>query len=201
MLNIGYFLEDNLHERFFIALTGRIAGELGVAVAFEVRNATGGRGQVMAELRGYLQDVRAGRQPVHPILVVAIDGNCQTYQARRNEIQQVAEQTGYPGDVVCAVPDPHVERWYLADIEGFKRAIESSQPPPLPAYKCEHRRYKDALRHAFRTAGISPQLGGAEYAQEIVAAMDLYRAAQADAAFKHFLDDLRTALSRYILSG
>lgn len=196
-VTIGYFLEDILHEQFFTALAKRVAEELGIDIIPQVRNATGGRGRVLAELRNYLHDVRAGRGPLHPILIVAIDGNCTTYQAKRNEIRQVIEQVGYPGDVVYAVPDLHIERWYLADAEGFRQAIEGSHPPSLPPYKCERNRYKETLRQAFCTAGIRPQLDGAEYAQEIVAAMDLYRAGQNDAALKHFLDDLRATLKRF----
>ncbi len=197
MLTIGYFLEDNLHELFFTTLTRRVAEDLGVVIALDVRNATGGKGRVMAELKSYLRDVRAGRETQYPILVVAIDSNCSKYQEKRNQIEQIKEQTGYSGEMVCAVPDPHIERWYLADAEGFRRAIAGSQPLSLPGYKCEREHYKKALRHAFRTAGISPQLDGAEYAREIVAEMDLYRAGQTDAALKHFLDDLRSTLRRF----
>jgi hypothetical protein len=196
-LTIGYFLEDIAQEQFITALVQRAAGELHVAVTPDVRNATGGKGRALTELEHYLRDARAGQVPLHPILVVVIDGNCDTYQARRRQIEQVKERTGYPGTIVCAVPDPHIERWYLADGEGFRLAIEGSQPPALPAYKCERRRYKQALRQAFTSAGLDPQLGGAEYAREIVECISLYRAGKTDAAFKHFMDDLCAALSPF----
>jgi hypothetical protein len=196
-LTIGYFLEDIAQERFITSLVQRVADDLMVAVTQDVRNATGGKGRVMAELQRYLRDVRVGCAPLHLLLVVVIDGNCVSYQTKRQQIEQVKERTGYPGTLLCAVPDPHIERWYLADAEGFSRAIEVGEPPAPPTYKCERHRYKQALRQAFREAGIQPQLGGAEYAGEIVAQMNLYRAGQADAALKHFIDDLRVALQPF----
>lgn len=197
-LIVGYFFEDIAQENFVTALVQRVAGELGVVVASDVRNATGGKGRVSTELQHYLRDARVGRAPARPVLVVVIDGNCASYQARRQQIEQAKERTGYPGTVVCAVPDPHIERWYLADGEGFKLAVEGGQLPPLPVYKCERRHYKQALRQAFQGAGIEPQLGGAEYAAPIVSHLNLYRAGQADAALKHFLDDLRAALMPFV---
>lgn len=196
-LTVGYFLEDYAQRDFITSLVERVARDLGIEVAHDVRNATGGKGRAVSELRSYLRDARGGRVQEQPILVVAIDGNCTSFQARRKEIEQTGEQTGYRGTLVCAVPDPHIERWYLADAEGFKSAIEGSRPPELPAHKCERGLYKQALRDAFRDADIIPQLGGAEYAREIVSQMDFFRAGKEDAALKHFLDELRMALQPF----
>jgi hypothetical protein len=193
-LDVGYFLEDIAQRDFVVALVERIAADTGLLVSHQVRNATGGKGRAVTELEHYLRDVRAGREPGCPILVVVIDGNCVSYHGKRQEIEQAAQRTRYAGTLVCGVPNPHIERWYLADGEGFRSAVAGSQPPALPAYKCERRRYKHALRQAFDAAGIRPQLGGVEYAADIVARMDLYRAGRTDAAFKHFIDDLRAAL-------
>ena len=43
-------------------------------------------------------------------------------------------------------------------------------------------------------AGVVPSLGGIEFADDILAAMDLERAAKADPSLRRFLDDLRQAL-------
>jgi hypothetical protein len=196
-LTIGCFLEDIAQEQFITSLVQRVASDLNVPVASDVRNATGGKGRVMDEFQRYLRDAQRGRVTLHPVLVVVIDGNCMSHLAKRRQIEQAQAYTGYAGTIVCAVPDPHIERWYLADTQGFGRAIQGSRPPELPAYKCERDRYKHTLRQAFHTAGIEPQLGGAEYAGENVAQMDLYRAGQTDSALKHFLDDLRVALQPF----
>jgi len=200
-VTVGYFLEDIAQERFITGLVLRVASELGLAVRNEVRNASGGKGRAIAELRAFLRDVSRSMTSTYDVLVVAIDGNCNTYQGRRREIEKAREHAGYGGCIVCAVPDPHIERWYLADAEGFRQAIAGSQPVPLPAYKCERARYKQALREAVRAAGIELQLGGAEFAQDIVETMNLYRAGQVDAAFKHFIDDLRAALGPLARKG
>ena len=56
--------------------------------------------------------------------------------------------------------------------------------------------YKSLLVKTMRDAGQIPTLGGIEFAQELVAAMDLYRAAKNDRSFALFLEDMRTALRR-----
>lgn len=108
-LNIGYFLEDIGHENFVKGLVIRVALEMGFAsddLNHDVRNATGGKGLAMTELRRFLRDVKRGRAFPFDVLVVAIDGNCQRYQKKRDEIKGIVEQTNYPGALVCAVPDP-----------------------------------------------------------------------------------------------
>ena len=199
-LRVGYFLEDIAHEKFITALVRRVGEETGLAPeALEhiVYNASGGKGQTMTELRRFLRDVQRGRIPPTPVLVVAIDGNCQGYTEKHNEIRRVAEDNGYAGQLVCAIPDPHIERWYMADPGGLQQAIEARVRPVLPAYKCERGRYKRAILGVFADVGIKPLLGGAEYGNDVVKAMDLYAAQQADPALKHFVDHLKAALSPF----
>jgi len=52
----------------------------------------------------------------------------------------------------------------------------------------------------FRQAGISPPLGGVEYADEIVALMDLYTASQNAPSLGRFIQDLRNALKTISMS-
>jgi len=199
-LRVGYFLEDIAHEKFITALVRRVGQEAGLApeaLEYIVYNASGGKGQTMTELRRFLRDVQRGRIPPTPVLVVAIDGNCQGYTEKHNEIRRVAEDYGYAGQLVCAIPDPHIERWYMADPEGLQQAIGAGVRPVLPAYKCERGRYKRAILGVFADVGIKPLLGGAEYGNDVVKAMDLYAAQQADPALKHFVDHLKAALSPF----
>lgn len=199
-LRIGYFLEDIAHEKFITALVGRVAREVGLTpgvLEHVVYNASGGKGQTMTELRRFLRDMQRERIPPPPVLVVTIDGNCQGYTEKRNEIRQIAESYGYAGHLACAIPDPHIERWYMADPAGLQQAIEARVQPVLPAYKCERERYKQVLLEVFADAGIRPLLGGAEYGNDVVEAMRLYAAQQADPALKHFVDHLKAALSPF----
>ena len=199
-LRVGYFLEDIAHEKFVTALVRRVGQEAGLAsevLEHIVYNASGGKGRTMTELRRFLRDVERGIVPPTPVLVVAIDGNCHGYTEKHNEIRRVAEDYGYAGQLVCAIPDPHIERWYMADPGGLQQAIGARVRPVLPAYKCERGRYKRAILGVFADVGIKPLLGGAEYGNDVVEAMDLYAAQQADPALKHFVDHLKAALSPF----
>jgi hypothetical protein len=197
-IRIGYFLEDIGQEHFLTALVNRVAREMGLSprrLRHEVRNATGGRGVVLDELRRFLRDVNHERERPFALLVVAIDGDCYGYRERRDEIRAIVQQSGYPGLVICAVPNPHIERWYLADPHGLQQVLEVSSVPEVPSYQCERGRYKQALRDAIRQTGIVAPLGGLEYGPDIAEILDLYTVGKADAGFKHFLDELQAGLA------
>jgi hypothetical protein len=71
-IRIGYFLEDIGQEHFLKALVNRIAREVGLPsrrLRHEVRNATGGRGVVLDELRRFLRDVNHERERLFTLLV------------------------------------------------------------------------------------------------------------------------------------
>jgi hypothetical protein len=199
-IEVGYFLEDIGQENFLKALVERVARETGLPpkrLRHDVRNATGGRGKVMGELRSFLRDVNHERERLFTLLVVAIDGDCRGYRERRDEIRAIVEQSGYPGLVVCAVPDPHIERWYLADPHGLQQVLEVSSVPAAPPYKCERGRYKQALRDAIRQTGATAPLGGLEYGPDVAEALDLYAVGKVDAGFKHFRDELQEGLAPF----
>lgn len=198
-IRLGYFLEDVGQEAFIITLANRIAEGVGLTAQdlhHDPRSVIGGEGRAMSELRRFLLDVNRGLERVFDVLIVAIDSNCQGYTEKRNEILRVVEQTSYPGTVVCALPDPHIERWYLADPQALRQAIGADVQPEAPSYKCERGRYKQALRQALRQADIVAPLGGAEYGPEVAGALDIYTVSQKDTAFKHFVEELRGSLSR-----
>ena len=199
-IRIGYFVEDIRHESFVKSLVARIAGEMGLppeTLRPTVWNATGGRGAVLRSLERFLRDVSGESQSPLDVLIVAIDGNCSTYLEQRRLIDEAAQRSGYPRKAVCAVPDPHIERWYLADPDGFQRALGAANVPPLPAYKCERGVYKQALRQAIGQVGVVPPLGGAEYGADIAETLDLFAAGKADSGLKHFVRDLRAALAPF----
>jgi hypothetical protein len=200
-IRIGYFLEDIGQELFLKALVNRVAREMGLPsrrLRHEVRNATGGRGAVLEELRRFLRDVNHEREHPFALLVVAIDGDCHSYRQRRDEIWAKVEQSGYLGPVICAVADPHIERWYLADPRGLQQVLEVSSIPEVPSYKCERGRYKQALRDAIRQTGVVALLGGLEYGPDIAEVLDSYTVGKADAGFKHFLDELQAGLALFV---
>lgn len=187
------FAEDTGHELFVGALIRRVAAAEDVEVRVDVRNATGGQGRALVALRRYVSDLAAGRDAFVEVLVAAIDGNCHGYVERRREIEDAIGDR-YPGRLVPAVPDPHVERWMLSDPRALAAALGTSTVAvDIPPYKCERGRYKAALRQAVNASGVVAPLGGAEYADDVVANLDLARVG-ADPSLARFVDDLGAAL-------
>jgi len=198
-ITVGYFLEDVGQEKFLQALIERMAQEVGLEdslLLHDSRNATGGKGKAVTELRRFLHDVQRETETSFDILVIAIDGNCQGYQGKHKQLLDIVNHSGYGRTVVYAVPDPHIERWYLEDAEALAQAVGAEIKPDTPRYKCEKGRYKNALREAINQAGVYPPLGGKEYAKDIAEVLDLYKVGKADAGFKHFEEELRDALKR-----
>jgi Domain of unknown function (DUF4276) len=194
-MRIALFVEDAAHESFLVGILERLMEDEACVAEVSVRNAVGGRGAVLVALRRYVRDLANGREAFAEILIVAIDANCQGVQAVTRDILEVARREGFPGRVVTAVPDPHIELWYLADGAAIFEAIgvQGSQPT-LPPYKCERARYKTLLRDAFRAVGIDPPAGGSEYGADIAAAVDLARARTQADDFASFVADARSAL-------
>lgn len=190
------FAEDRAHEEFIQALIERLAGEEGVVVDVRIRAARGGHPQAIAELKLYQRSVVAGVAGLVPpdVLVVVIDANCQPYGAARNRILRAVDQPFRPFTAV-ACPDPHIERWYLADPVTFARAV--GKQPTVGKRKCDRERYKRVLSEAVTSAGHPALLGGIEFAKEIVDAMDLYRAGKAEKSLRHFVDAVLPLLKRH----
>ena len=187
------FGEDYAHEVVLHTLLNRLAADHGVSVEIHVRSATGGHGRMIQELKQYLAELRRGRAPLPDLFVVARDANCIGYADRVKEINAVVND--YQGFIGLAVPDPHMERWLLIDSHAFKEVL--GKGCQAPDSKCDRDRYKQLLADAVRTAGVDPPLGGVEYAEEIIRAMDLDRASGNDVSFAHLLRDLRSAFHRW----
>ncbi|HOS92783.1 MAG TPA: hypothetical protein PLD23_17430 [Armatimonadota bacterium] len=190
MTDIALFCEDLGHEVVLGALVRRVARDMGVAAAVAIRSARGGRGRALASLSDYQEDVKRGVARPVDVLVVGLDANCHGYARRRDEV--LAHVSSAPLSCVLAVPDPHVERWLLLDGQAFRKVLGHGCQPP--DQKCEKARYKALLREAVRAAGVEPVLGGLEHADQLVAAMDLNRAAHLDRSLGRFLADLQAAL-------
>lgn len=190
---VDIFVEDRAHEELLKPLLARIAAEEGVAVRPRVRSARGGHGRAVTEYELYQRLVRKGAAfaAMPDLVVVAIDGNCTTFAKKRSEIEG-ATNASFVDRLVVACPDPHVERWYLADPESFRTVV--GQQPAVGRKKCERDHYKHILAKAVREAGHPPTLGGVEFASELVGAMDLYRAGKNDHSLGAFVDDLRGKL-------
>lgn len=186
MHEIVLFGEDFAHRQVINALVRRLAVESGVDVRLEWRNATRGYGQVVREFNTYLRALGRRGGPAPDLIVVATDANCKGLNER---IREFGEPEA-PAPLIHAIPDPHIERWLLLDGAAFKAVF--GRGCDAPDRKCDRDRYKQRLVEAIFSAGVTPNLGGMEFAEDIVQLMDISRAEQADDSFRRFVANLRT---------
>lgn len=192
-VTVDIFVEDRAHEAFLVPMLRRIADEEKVVATPRVRSGRGGHGRAVTELKLYQDLVREGAAGTTDpdLLIAGIDGNCSTF-ARAKKAIVAATHAPFSDRLVVACPDPHVERWYLADPESFKDVV--GHRPTIAKRKCARDYYKDVLAKVVRKAGHPATLGGIEFAQEVVERMDLYRAGRNERSLKAFVDDLRGRL-------
>ncbi len=187
-----YFFEDMAHERFICALVRRAAQAKGVEIEEHILNATHGS-KVWKELRQFLRELAQAQMGFPDVLIIVIDGNCRGHRQVQREIVREIENARVKipiQQVVCAIPDPHIERWYLEDQHALASALPGAHIQK-PRYKCERDRYKNALKAAIRHAGVEPILGGAEYGADVARALEPSRM---DRSFRAFWQNLQKAL-------
>jgi hypothetical protein len=162
-------------------------------IVVQVLSARGGGS--LASFQQFLKDARRRGHLNADLLVVGADANCKGFAERRDIVLKTAARSPYPA-IVTAIPDPHVERWYLLDIDALSRAASVPIAAGVPAYKCEKNHYKALLRQAFADTGIVPPLGGVEYGPDMAQNMDLYAAAKQDHGLNDYLEKARAWLKR-----
>lgn len=194
-IRILYFLEDRAQEGFIKALVNRIAQDESIplnSLNHDVRSARGGS-RVITEFERFMRDtIQTGSSDVD-LLIVAIDGNCKGYRDRVRQLEQYIRQK-HPlrNKVVYAVPDPHIERWYMMDQRAFKNGVGVDRSPDIPRYKCKKDYYKQLLRKTLAELNVSSLLGGAEYAENIVGSItSLDSLGSQNAGFQAFVEGLR----------
>ena len=178
--------EDIAHRQVIGALVQRLAGDFDLDVRLDWRNATRGYGRVVREFNTYLRDLERHGDPSPDLLIVATDANCKGMNARNRDFGE----SEAPAPIIHAVPDPHIKRWLLLDGAAFKSVF--GRGCDAPDRKCNRDRYKQRLVQAIFAAGITPILGGMEFAEDIVQRMDSGRAERADDSFRRFAVSLRT---------
>ena len=193
MHKVILFAEDYGHETFIRTLLERLAHEHNTDIAVLSRSVRGGHGKVISEFQAFLKELNRGREKMPDLLVVATDANCKGYVDRKREIDGVSDK--FKQLIVCAIPDPHIERWLLLDSAAFKSIF--GRGCKAPDQKCERDRYKRLLSEAVQATGVVPPLGGIEYAEDIVTAMDLGKMENANASLGRFLKDLRNIFRQW----
>lgn len=194
-LVVDLFVEDSAHEALVGAIILRIARQEDRDIQLLVRTARGGYPRVLQDLDLYQKMVLKGALNQPDILVVAVDANCHGLTAKRKTIRQRLDPA-FKDRTVLAVPDPHVERWYLSDRQAFKQVVGIQ--PPAERKKCERDRYKRILAQTVRAGGHPAILGGIEFAKELADSMDFYRAGRSEPGFKQFV---RAAVSAFKLAS
>lgn len=197
-IRILYFLEDRAQEGFIKAIVERIAKEESIStriLVHDIRSARGGS-RIVREFKTFIKDTERGGMANIDFLVVAIDGNCKGHRDRINELEKnIKNDHPLKQKVVYAVPDPHIERWYLMDQRALKDGVGLGHAPNMPSYKCGRAYYKQVLNQALKESNVSSLLGGAEYAEKIVSKIeDLESLYDQNAGFHVFIEDLRRML-------
>ncbi len=187
MHKVVLFVEDTGHRLFIEALMNRMIRLYNVEIEYKFEAAVGGHGAVITGLKQYIRDMRRDKKGVPNLLIVAIDGNCKGFSGKKQEIDNAVK--GFNNELICAIPDPHIERWLLLDSAAFKKVLGKGCSAPMQ--KCERDLYKRLLLEAVRNAGIDPYLGGVEYTEAIVNAMNLDYLERIGDSLSRFLKELR----------
>lgn len=193
-LTVDLFAEDKAHEALLEPLIRRVARDRGLEAIVSLRSPLGGHGRMLSELSAFQKAVRSG-QPglqVPDILVIGRDTNCEAFASAHQAVINHIDQEVFPVFAI-ACPDPHIERWFLADQVSFQKVIGSDSRPGRR--KCQRGLYKEKLVDAVRRGGNPATLGGIEFAMDLVKSMDLYRAAKGEPSLRHFISDLRKAFA------
>ena len=184
-VDIALFGEDYAHRQVIGALVHRLARETGIEAQLDWKNAVQGHGRVVQALENYVKDLNNQGGPYPNLIVVATDANCHGLNQRTREIQR----TDVSVPMITAIPDPHIERWLLLDGAAFRSVF--GRGCNAPDLKCDRDRYKELLIREILAASVTPTLDGIEFAEDIVQAMDIDRAAQVDPSLNRFVTDLR----------
>ena len=194
---VAFFLEDSAQEAIMPPLFSRLAAEAQWGkneLDLQVLSARGG-GSLTA-FRKFLKDARRHGHLNADLLIVGMDANCKGFTVRRDEVAKVAGKSNTYPAVIAAIPEPHVERWYLLDLTALGKAAGVPIVAAVPAYKCEKNHYKTLLRQAFKDSGITPPLGGLEYGPLIAQHMDLFAAAKQDHGLAEYVEKARAWLKQ-----
>jgi hypothetical protein len=186
MRNINLFVEDEAHEDFLTAMVQRFADDYSIEIIIKASSVRGGHGKVIAELKQYQRDLQRDQENLPDLIIVGTDSNCTSLLEREKEIKQIISD--FTSLVISAIPEPHIERWFLLDSEAFKTVF--GKGCPTPDYKCEQDRYKRMLLDAINQAGPVP-LDGIERVKDLVNAMNLQRVAQSDKSIERLLKALQ----------
>lgn len=186
MIKIIYFLEDSMQKDFILSLVNRVAREESVEIINDVKYASRGS-ESKKQFWKFVRYLKKSGLQDFDLLIVAIDGNCKGHMEREKEIIKGIKDID--DKLICCIPDPHIERWYLLDLHALKTAVATELEVQQPPMKCEKDYYKKILGNELKK--VSSLLGGAEYAEKVVENLNFQILEENDKGFKRFIDGLR----------
>jgi hypothetical protein len=190
---VHVWCEDRGHEAVVAALVRTIGRTLGVELRIETMNGEGGAPRAITEFKIWQRAVKKGSLGGVPdILIIVIDANGHGHAARRSEVEQVVDAGLFP-HVVIGCPDPHVEAWLLLDPTAFRSVTGALPVAHQPRPGEDH---KGLFHASVAASGIPVLTGPMELAPDIVAAMDIDKAARSDRSLGAFQADLRAAIAQ-----
>jgi hypothetical protein len=196
MPEVVLFCEDSFHEKFVGALLRRFEGENQAGVTPRFLSSQGGLPRMHGEFKDFLRDLDRDRKRLPDSVIVVLDANCKGYNDRKGLMDsELARYPQFQQLVSYAIPDPHIERWMLVDAKAFQAVF--GRGCTLPAVRCAKDEYKRLLRSEIRKSGIDAPLGGEEFAEDIVMAMDLGQVEVNEASFGLFLKSLKALFNAW----
>ena len=196
MPEITVFCEDTFHENFVGAMLRRFESDYRVGSSFRILSARGGLARMHFEFGEFMRDLGRGRGGLPDLLLVVLDANCLGYNERKRVMDRVVETYPQFQQIVSyGIPDPHIERWMLVDETAFRTVF--GRGCTLPALSCAKHEYKRLLLKEIRASGVEPILGGEEYAEDIVMAMNLGHAEVSEPSLGLFLRALKGQFNQW----
>jgi hypothetical protein len=173
-------------------LVNRIATEKGFSGNLYLLQTISARGSRVQDRFAEFVQQATSNPGLFDLLIVAHDGNCMGSVEREEELRKKVEKymKALRGKLIFAIPNPHIERWYLLDKRAFSRSTGIRGEPKVPTYKCRRDIYKEAVRQALAASGIRALLDGAQYGERIATNMNLHAAGKLDAGLKRFVTEL-----------
>ncbi len=188
-LKVLIFVEDVAQENLIRTLFCRIAGESGLgSTRLDVQVPYSRGGASIKALKVYLDDY-----PIDTVdcFVLGSDGNCKGFAKKKQLLEKNLQKYGALDRTILAIPDPHIERWYVIDPGALSEAVGASIGNYSPKHKCDKGHYKKILKEAIFSADVEPLQGGAEYGQDVGEILDIYKACKEDAGFKSFFEQVK----------
>lgn len=198
ILRVAVFLEDIAQKEIICGLIERVAADKKIAIEIVVLNDQ--KGASLGTYYRYLSGLKIGRAIKYDVVVVSVDANCSGYNGKRKLVEKETGDALGLTPLVLALPEPHIECWYLLDCKALATVGNIPTPDTPQLGKCEKDVYKKMLRDAFIAGGIRPRRGGAEYGGDLAKEMDVKLASKRDNSFKKFIEDIQSAFKSTVIS-